>query len=308
VVKHILILFVSTSLLATEADFSTVAAPTVYSEGHEILEGPATDAHGNLYVSDMRKAEIIRVDASGKSETFWKTGDGPNGLMVHPNGEIYACLNKPADGKSRVVAINPKTKAVRTVAAGYNGKPFNKCNDLVIDRSGGVYFTDFYFNAKRPLHQPSAGVYYAGADGTVTQIWAVNDRPNGITLSPDEKTLYLITSADRNLYAFPVLAPGRVGERRVHCQVQVPEGTTRGFGDGMSIDVSGNVYAAVQASQAIQVISPEGEILKLIGLPGSPLNCCFGGADNKTLFVTINGGKVVSVKLPVAGYLARQQK
>src|SRR5262249_42980954 len=153
----------------------------------KFTEGPAADRDGNLYFSDIPNERIHKVDRDGKLSVFREKSNRANGLKVNAKGEVVAC-----EMAGRVVAISPDGKSVRVLADKYEGQPFNAPNDLVIDKQGGVYFTDPSFGAPMPLPQGKTAVYYIAPDGKVTRLIDDLTQPNGVTLSPDEKTLYVI--------------------------------------------------------------------------------------------------------------------
>jgi gluconolactonase len=249
--------------------------------GLQFTEGPASDGQGNLYFSDVQGNKIHKVDAAGELTTFLDPSNHTNGLMVNAAGNIVAC---EMDG--RLIEIDAKTKAVKALAPTYEGKRFNAPNDLVIDKEGGVYFTDPHFRAPMgvPLPQGVRAFYYRAADGKVTRLGVIENAPNGIILSPDEKTLYVIPSLQAEMLAYPVEAPGKLGAQRTYCTLKQAPGKTGGGGDGLTIDTKGNLY--ITSALGIQVFSPEGKLLGIIEFPEQPANCTFGGKDNKTLYVT----------------------
>jgi len=249
--------------------------------GLMFTEGPASDGQGNLYFSDVSGNKIHKVDAAGELTTFLDPSNHTNGLMVNAAGKIVAC---EMDG--RIVEIDAKTKAVKALAPEYEGKRFNAPNDLVIDKEGGIYFTDPHFRApaNMPLPQGVRAFYYRAADGKVTRLGVIENAPNGVILSPDEKTLYVIPSLQAEMLAYPVEGPGKLGPQRTFCSLKQAAGKTAGGGDGLTIDNKGNLY--ITSALGIQVFSPEGKALGIIEFPEQPANCTFGGKDNKTLYVT----------------------
>lgn len=247
----------------------------------QFTEGPAADAEGNLYFTDVRANKIHKIDTAGKVSTFLENTEGMNGLMFDKAGVLYACQG----GKGRVVKIDVKSKQITPVAEQHNGKPFNRPNDLVLDSAGGVYFTDPMFGRGEPT-QDAQAVYYVDKAGKVTRLLGDLERPNGVLLSPDEKTLYVLPSGAPVVMAYPVQSPGKLGEGKVLTEMRKPqEGQPRG-GDGLTVDTQGNLYVTVPAMSGIQVVSPAGKTLGFIEFPESPSNCAFGGKDLKTLFVT----------------------
>jgi gluconolactonase len=247
--------------------------------GFKFTEGPAADRDGNVYFSDIPNERIHKVDAKGQLSVFREKSNRSNGLMVNAKGEIVAC-----ETAGRVVAISPDGKDVRVLADKYEGKAFNAPNDLVIDKSGGVYFTDPSFGAPKPLPQEKTAVYFIAPDGKVTRLIDDLTQPNGITLSPDEKTLYVIPTGPAEMMAYAVEAPSKIGKGRVFCKLQGKDGKPGSGGDGCAMDSKGNLY--ITSTIGIQVFDPSGKFLGEIAFPEQPANVKFGGKDMKTLYVT----------------------
>jgi gluconolactonase len=263
--------------------------------GFQFTEGPTADREGNLFFSDVQGDKLYKVDAKGDLSTLLDPSHHTNGLMVNGAGKVVAC---EMDG--RLIEVDPKTKEVKSLADGYEGKRFNAPNDLVIDKAGGIYFTDPHFRAPMPLPQEVRAFYYRAPDGKVTRLGVVDSAPNGIILSPDEKTLYVIPSMQAEMLAYPVEAPGKIGKQRVFCSLKQASGKTNGGGDGLAIDVKGNLY--ITSALGVQVFSSEGSLLGILEFPEQPANCDFGGKDNKTLYATARTS-LYAVPLEVAGHV-----
>lgn len=261
----------------------------------KFTEGPAADGAGNLYFSDIPAERIYKVDAAGAMTVFLEPSKHTNGLMLNAKGNIVAC---EMDG--RLVEIDIATKQVKSLADGYQGQRFNAPNDLVLDQAGGVYFTDPRFRAPMPLPQSKEAFYYLSQDGKVTRLGENLAAPNGVILSPDEKTLYVIPSMQKQMYAYPVLGPGKLGEGRVFCELAQREPTGNGGGDGLTVDVQGNLY--ITSALGLQVFSPAGKALGVIAFPEQPANATFGGPGLKTLYVTARTG-LYAVDMEVAGHV-----
>jgi gluconolactonase len=270
---------------------------TKLDEKFEFTEGPAGDADGNLYFSDIPAEKIYKRTAKGQLSVFIEKSGHANGLMLSGKGELYAC---EMDGQ--LVAYNLKTKERRVVAGKYEGNRFNAPNDLVIDKTGGVYFTDPSFRAPKPMPQGKLAVYYAAPDGKVTRLIDDLPNPNGVKLSPDEKTLYVIPTGPAEMKAYPVEAPGKIGAGRVFCTLKLPKSdkANTGGGDGMTIDEKGNLY--ITSTLGLQVFDPMGKALGIITLPEQPANCTFGGPGNNTLIVTARTS-VYMVPMDVKGHV-----
>lgn len=247
--------------------------------GFQFTEGPAADKDGNVFFTDIPASRIYRVDAAGQLSIFREPSNSTNGLMPNAAGELVGC-----EMEGRVVAMSPDGKSIRPVAETYQGKRFNAPNDLVIDRSGGVYFTDPHFRAPTPLPQGVTAVYYAAPDGEVTRLVDDLKAPNGVILSPDEETLYVIPSLQAEMMAYPVESPGRLGKGRVFCRLEQPQGATGRGGDGLTVDIEGNLY--ITSALGLQVFDAQGNLLGILAFPEQPSNVTFGGADRKTLYVT----------------------
>jgi gluconolactonase len=260
----------------------------------KFTEGPISDTNGNLYFSDIPNEKIHKIDADGKLSVFRDKSNFANGLMVNAKGEIVACEMNGA-----IVAISADGKDRRVITDKYEDKRYNAPNDLVIDKAGGVYFTDPAFRAPTPLPQGKTCVYYVDAKGKVTRLIDDLPNPNGVRLSPDEKTLYVFPSGQKQMMSYPVEEPGKLGKGKVFCELEQAKSGGNAGGDGGTIDVKGNVYVA--AATGLQVFDPTGKMLGTIKFPEQPSNATFGGKDMKTLYVTARTS-VYSVPMDVAGH------
>ncbi len=244
--------------------------------GFQFTEGPASDLQGNVYFSDVQRNRIHKLDTQGVLTTFLENQPSVNGLMFDPRGRLIACQT------GRIVAIDIVTKEVTVLASQFENTNFQGPNDLAVDRQGNVYFSD----------RTGGGVFFIAADRTVKRLFNNLAQPNGVLLSVDEKTLYVLYNQP-NLAAFPLSAPGQLGEPKLFPL----QGA--GGGDGMTLDTQGNLY--VTRPNGVQVLKPTGESLGLITFQEAPSNCTFGGADMKTLFVTARTS-VYSAKMQTIGH------
>jgi gluconolactonase len=260
----------------------------------QFTEGPASDGRGNLYFSDIPANRIYRLDSAGKISVFLEPSNTTNGLMFNRQGKLFAC-----EMEGRVVWIDVSTKKATAVASTYDGKRFNAPNDLVLDQAGGIYFTDPRFRAPDPRPQDKEGVYYCDAQGQVTRLADDLPAPNGVILSVDEKTLYVIPTMQKEMMAYPVQSPGKLGGGRVFCSLKQPEGVTTAGGDGLTIDSKGNLY--ITSRLGVQVFDPQGKMLGIIEFPEQPANCTFGGRENRTLYVTARTS-LYSVEMEATGH------
>ncbi|WP_158633672.1 SMP-30/gluconolactonase/LRE family protein [Tautonia sociabilis] len=261
---------------------------THVATGLVFTEGPASDADGNLYFSDVRGNTIYKIALDGTLSKFLEDSQGCNGLMVDPAGKIIACQG----GAKRVIAIDPDSKEITVLADSFEGQPFDRPNDLVLDRAGGVYFTD-----------PGPGaVYYIDAERNVSRILSDLPRPNGVLLSPSGKTLYVLPSGAPDVLSYPIESPGKPGAKLVLCQLRQAAGAPPRGGDGLTVDSRGVLYLTQPALSSIQVVAPNGNTLGFIRVPEAPSNCAFGGPDGTTLFITARTS-VYSVPMEAKGHI-----
>jgi gluconolactonase len=235
-------------------------------------EGPAADANGNVYFTDVQASRIYRSDTRGLLSIFLTNSRSCNGLMFNQSGRLLACQRD----ERRIISIDVASSNITSLASNFAARAFIGPNDIVVDSSGGAYFTDPNFNSGQ--NGPTQSVYYVSAAGQVSQIAGNLSRPNGVILSVDEQTLYVVLSGAPRLMRYPILSPGNVGPATTN--------TLPGTGDGMTIDTAGNLYLCQPGLNSVLVLSPAGVALGSIPFPESPANCTFGGKDMKTLYVT----------------------
>jgi gluconolactonase len=249
--------------------------------GFRFTEGPVVDRHGNLYFTDLRDrgGKIYRLDSTGKLDVIVSPSGRANGLAINSHDELIAC-----QAEGRIVAYSLDGAGCRVLASGWCGRRFNAPNDLAIDEHDGIYFTDPLFGAPpRAMLRHDAAVYYLAPDGTVTRLIDDLAAPNGIGLSLDRQTLYVVQSFDRAVMAYPILAPGRLGRGRVLTRL------VRGWlpiyvgGDGMDVDAAGNLWIA--SHQGVQVVDPAGRLLRIVAVPEFPSNVALS-PDGQTVYIT----------------------
>lgn len=267
--------------------------------GFKFLEGPAKVPDGRLFFTDIPAETIYQLDHSGEISEFLKPSGFANGLMYGGDGQLLVCQ---MEGK--LASISLESRQITVLADQYEGKRLNAPNDLVIDQQGGIYFTDPRYRAPEPWPQGVEAFYYRSPDGSVTRLGEGMKAPNGIALSPDGKTLYVIPSMQAEMMAYPVESPGKLGAGKVFCQLQQVGDQTDGGGDGLAVDVQGNLY--ITSAAGIQIFSAAGELLGILKIPEQPANCSFGGTDNQMLFITARTG-IYRCKMPIAGHLQFQQ-
>lgn len=275
-------------------------------------EGPAVAADGSVYFTDIINQRIMKLGADGRLSVFRERSNAANGLLIDPQNRLIACegaeFTRPGvvvSGIPRVTRTDLGTGAVEVLADQYDGEPLVGPNDITIDSKGRLYFTELN----------GAAVYRIDGPRQVARILAAPDvqRPNGIQVSPDDRTLYLVESDQakggaRLIRRYDLLPDGTVRNMRVHYDFSPGRGA-----DGMSIDVEGNLYASAGMNQprgtaetldtktGVYVISPQGTLLRFIPVPEDFItNNAFGGPDRKTLYVTA-GKTLFKVRTDVAG-------
>jgi len=285
---------VTASLLAVAAavcgaDQAGVIAPGAKVEklagGFAFTEGPAADAKGNIFFSDIPNNRIHKWSLDGKLSTFLENSGGANGLYFDNEGNLLACQG----GDRRLVSVNPGGK-VTILADKYQGKRFNSLNDLWNDPLGGIYFTDpFYGPGREAIEQDGEHVYYLSSDSKKL-IRVIDDmvRPNGIIGTPDGKTLYVTDHGGNKTFVYSINKDGTLSNKKLFA----PEGS-----DGMTMDNLGNIYLT---TDVVAVYDKNGQKIEKIEVPERPANVTFGGKDKQTLFITARKS-LYSVRMGVKG-------
>lgn len=243
-------------------------------------EGPIALPDGTMVFCETILARVARVEKDGTESVFVDAAlaGGPNGLTWGPRGRLIGATTAP--GKVGVRVVYPRGSEAM-LADNFDGKPFGRPNDLIADRKGGVYFTDPANLPNPPL--PPAVYYLPPSGGQVIKV-VDNVVPNGVSLSPDEKTLYVNSGGTGYVLAFDVQNDGTVTNRRNFAKydgLPVTDGKVIGGGDGFTVDTQGRLYTA--AAGKIQIFTPQGAYLGSIAPSRRPQNLAFAGPDMKTL-------------------------
>ena len=242
-------------------------------EGYQFTDAAGSDADGNFYFADLPKGAVYRVGVGDTKATLWlENGPKISGLKFGPDGKIYAATQ--GDGKDkRIVVIDPTTKQIETVAT--DVQP----NDLAVSRSGWIYFTDT--GAGQVVAVPTSARNLSRPHPVAGGIKS----PNGITLSPEQRQLWVSEYGGTNVWNFLILDDGtlRGGERLA--TLRVPAGRADSGGDGSTTDRDGRVYVTSHAG--IQVIDSGGRLGGVIAKPQDKgvVSCAFGGPDGAWLYV-----------------------
>jgi gluconolactonase len=286
-----------------------VAAGTrvsVIREGFEGTEGPIALPDGSVIFTETNASRITKIDKDNNVTTFLESTNGSNGLAFDAKGRLISVQTTP--GRTRVGVIYPKgSEAV--IAEGFDGRP----NDLVVAKSGAIYFTVPGPVAPPPGAAPPAApaapfvpfVYYVPPGGKLMKAAEGIENPNGIQLSRDERVLYVNNTRGEYLLAFDIQPDGSLTNRRnfgtYEGVTKTEIGVTSGA-DGLAVDNDGRVYAATSAG--VQVFSPEGKHLGTIPLSRSPQNLAFAGPDKKTLYV-VGRGAAFKIQMQAQGFTGR---
>ena len=260
----------STSCLAQDMPLTQVLIDgqdwELLSEGHKFTEGPAVDAQGNVYFTDIPNNKIHRIDVDGKVSVFAENTARTNGLMFGPDGRLYGCRN----GDKKIVAYN-KDGSFDIIADGVNS------NDLVVGSNGAIYFTD-------PGNEQ---VWYLSPQGE-KRVVATGFRPNGIIMWSGEGTLVVTDSNLPHLWTFRIKKNGDLSfKERYYMPLRLLPKSTRPGSDGMTIDDAGRLYVTTRAG--IQMFDPTGRMGGVIAKPQpnkSVSNIVFGGPKFNYMYVT----------------------
>lgn len=252
-------------------------------------EGATCDPEGNVFFTDQPNDRIMEWTVEGKLIEFMKPAGRSNGMMFTSKGELVAC----ADEKNEMWVIDTDKKH-KTVLKDYKGKLLNGPNDVWLRPGGGLYFTDPFYKRdywkRGPKEQEVEAVYFVPEIGKPA-VRVIDDlkQPNGITGTPDGKTLYVADIGAGKTYAYDIKPDGTLTKKRLFCE---------SGSDGATVDSAGNVYLT---GKGVFVFDKTGKRIEHIEVPEDwCANVCFGGKDRKTLFITASKG-LYAIKMRVAG-------
>ena len=295
---------VSTSIIRCSRESEDIHS--IFAPGAEIiqlsseldftfLEGPAWDGEESLYFTDVPVSRIHKYTLDKGFSVFREHTDQANGLMFNPKGRLVACEG----GSGRVTVMNQHGEVVEIRGSEYRGMPFNSPNDLVIDKHGGIYFTDPNFGGTEDLSQDSEAVYYIRPEGDIVRVIDDIKKPNGIVLSADGSRLFVADSYDVFVRAYRVSANGIPVDKYIFATLKSKdEESDITWADGMTMDSEGHLYVATDLG--IQIFNKKGVHLGILNVPETPSNCTIGGRDGKTLYITAKKN-LYAIKLDVKG-------
>lgn len=277
----------------------------VVTDGLQFPEGPIAIADGSVLLVEIRRQTLTRVFPDGRQEIIAQIPGGPNGAAIGPDGRVYVVNNggfewvtgpggsitthghASKDYKSgSVQRVDIKTGAIKTLYTECDGRPLRGPNDLVFDRDGGLWFSDPGKVAAEWIHH--GHLLYARADGSM--IRRVRDpmvTPNGVGLSPDQKTLYVAETLTARLWTFKIAGPGQIAEPSPEWDQDVL-GPLPGkqMLDSLAVDVEGNVCVGTLRHGGITVFGPRGGIEHIAFPDPMVTNICFGGPDMRDAWIT----------------------
>jgi len=306
------------SIVSPDAQIETLFDGAIFTEG------PAVAPDGSVYFSDitftalsgMMAGNIWRYDPqSGKTAVYRSPSGMSNGLKIDAQGRLVACEGADFGGR-RVTRTDLATGKAEIVAGLYNGRPFNSPNDVSFDEKGRIYFSDPRYAGHEAVDQEIPSVYRVDPDGSIERIITDAGKPNGVAVSPDQKSLYVVSNDNGSTALFrnhPEPPPARKGRMALLAYDLREDGTAtyreelvnyypEDGPDGLVCDAEGNLWVAVrdETRYGIAVYSPAGKELAFIPTPEVPTNVAFGrGKEAKTLYMTYSGEKGILGKIQV---------
>lgn len=239
---------------------------TMVSEGYLFTEGPLWIPGEGLIFSDVVGNTVYRSDHT----EYRKPSNRTNGMARDPKGRLVAC-----ESALKRITRTEKDGSITVLAADFNGKPLNSTNDVAVRSDGNIYFTDPGATKKTALS--TNGVYRIDVEtGALAELTTTARYPNGIGFSPNQNTLYVADFMGGMIRQYDLADDGSVSNERSFCTVQNP--------DGFAIDEKGNLWTSFRGG--IAIFDSNGKLLEDFEVPISPTNCCFGGEDGMTLFIT----------------------
>ena len=253
------------------------------SEGHRFTEGPAVNAAGEVYFTDIPNGRIHKIDAAGSVSVFAENSPGVNGLMFASDGKLYACQN----GNQRIVRYDAEGKEEVFLEDA-------PCND-VLALPIGIYYTD-----------PTNGkVWFADYEGNRKLVDEGIEFPNGVIASPDQTLLTVSDTRGRFTYSFQIQDDGSLAHKQRYGHLHLSDEPRDSGADGMAVDTEGRLYVTTRVG--LQVFDQLGRCHVILTKPQNAWlsNVVFGGSELDTLYVTC-GDKVYRRKVKAQGVLPWQ--
>ncbi len=269
----------------------------VLASGFQFTEGPLWLPDGGLLFQDIKAERTYRLESGGPPRMLRGSTGAANGQTFDSLGGIVFCEQ---DGR-RMSRMNRDGTGVAVVAERFEGKRLNSPNDVICSRDGRVLFTDPPYGLPSPEagELPFRGVFRLSADLSQIELLVADDfdKPNGLALSPDERTLYVCDTAKYHVRAFDVDAAGTLDRSSSRVFASMDPGVAGGP-DGMKVDRAGRVYVAV--ALGVWVYEADGTPLGILSLPNRPSNLAWADPDARTLAITMVD-QVCRVRMKVEG-------
>tara|TARA_Y100000739_G_scaffold227226_1_gene236305 strand:+ start:668 stop:1564 length:897 start_codon:yes stop_codon:yes gene_type:complete len=281
-------------------DILATTEPIRQATGFVFTEGPIWHPNDVWYFNDIRPGTMYRLVLGEETEMIRKT-EGGNGMTFDLQGRLVQC-----EGEGKRITRTEHNGTVSAFVDRFEGGRFNRPNDIICHSDGSLYFTDpsmrIPFGCRE---QPGAcgeegvyagaRVYRVSSDGSdITAVFTC-EYPNGLALSPDERTLYVANSrTTQYIHAVDISLDGQTSNRRIFADLS---GTEPGIPDGMKVDQKGRVFCT--GPGGIWVHEPDGIHIGIIRLPEMAVNFAFGGRDLCTLFIcAVTSVYTLKVKTP----------
>jgi gluconolactonase len=301
----------------------------LWNDGCVLTEGVAAGHDGAIYFSDitrtfdcgdhrgMEAGHIWRYDPrDGSCRVFRSPSGMANGLAFDADGSMVAAEGADHGGR-RVTLTDMAGGRAYILASGYDGRPFNAPNDVWIDLAGRIWVTDPRYYGHEPIEQPLMGVYRIDPDRSVRLVVTDAAKPNGVAVSPDQKTLY-VGSTDSGSFARHRFAEGTPfpdRETKVFAYDLDPDGIARnrrvfadyrgrGGADGMTIDTEGFLYVTVRipGEAGVYVYTPSGDLAAMIASTELPTNVEFGRDEAAHLLYVTAGRGLYRIRTKRRGF------
>lgn len=261
------------------------------ADRHSLLEGPAFDREGNLYVVDIPYGRVFRISPAAEWELVAEYEGEPNGLKIHRDGRIFI-----TDNVRGLLELDARRGTVQCIVDGHRHEKFKGLNDLAFAEDGSIYFTD---QGQTGMDDPSGCLYRLAPDGSLQRLLGNIPSPNGVVVSRDGATVYVAVTRGNAVWRVPLLRDGTPHKVGVFIQLSAGVGP-----DGLALMEDGGLAVAHVGLGCAWIFNALGEPAFRVRSPAglSTTNLTFGGSAGRELFITeAESATVLKATLPVAG-------